>query len=307
MTTSNIAVPGRNLVEIPKVFYDWAKRHSYSEKSINKYKYMFATFWEFTKKTNTAIEDVSPLIITEFTKKQLNDKKAKTKLSYLWLINDFFYDMVEDGLIEVNPVTSLLEKLRRDSRGKQPKRLPLVLSQFERKQFMAYIDALPRNYHGMLIRCSLSLLLHTGLRAEELCSLEINNLHLEDETAWLYITGKFSKERTVPIPDEIVNDLIEFIELQDETVGKYLIKKEGTGKTYTPNGIYYMVKTALSRADIVKRRMSPHILRHTFATTALIAGNGIEKVQMWLGHDSIASTNVYLSFVQSIDGIKTVA
>jgi site-specific recombinase XerD len=293
-------------VEIHVIFKEWAKRHNYSEKSKNKYGYMFATFVRFLKEYDISIENASSTVIQQFVEIKLNDISIRSRLSYLWLIHEIYYDLVEDGKIEINPVYKILAKTKKENRGKQPTRLPLSLSQHERKLFIAYIDSLPRNYQGMLVRCALSLMLHTGLRANELCELKKYDMHLYDDTAWLRVIGKFNKERNVPIPDEIVNDLMEFLDLQEESTGNYFIQKSGTGNSYTPNGIYFMVKVALKRANITKVRMSPHILRHTFATTALIAGNTISQVQLWLGHETLASTDIYVSFVESITGIKTV-
>lgn len=293
-------------VEIPVIFDEWAKRHNYSEKSKNKYGYMFATFVRFLDECNISMECVSSTVIQQFVEIKLSNISIKSKLSYLWLIHEIYYDLVEDGEIEINPVYKILAKTKKENRGKQPTRLPLSLSQYERKLFIAYIDSLPRNYQGMLVRCALSLMLHTGLRANELCELKKYDMHLYDDTAWLRVIGKFNKERNVPVPDEIVNDLIEFLDMQEEGLGDCFIQKSGTGNSYTPNGIYFMVKVALKRTNITKVRMSPHILRHTFATTALIAGNTMKQVQQWLGHETSASTDIYVGFVESITGIKTV-
>lgn len=293
-------------VEIPEIFEEWATRHNYSEKSKNKYSYMFALFMRFLEECAISIESASSTIIQQFVDVKLKDIKVKSRLSYLWLIHEIYYDLVEDGKIEINPVYKILAKIKKENRGKQPTRLPLSLSQYERKLFIAYIEGLPKNYQGMLIRCSLSLMLHTGLRANELCELKKYDMHLHDDTAWLRVIGKFNKERNVPIPDEIVNNLMEFLDMQGNSASDYFIQKAGTGNSYSPNGVYFMVKTALKRANITKVRMSPHILRHTFATTALIAGNTMKQVQQWLGHETSASTDIYVSFVESITGIKTV-
>lgn len=308
MTEKNVEIEKlqKPKVIIPAIFDEWAERHHYSEKSKNKYSYMFAVFMRFLDECDIPIESASSTVIEKFVKTKLKNIRIKSQLSYLRLIHEIYFDLVEDGKVEINPVYKVLNKTKKENRSKQATRLPLTLSQHERKLFIVYIESLPKNYQGMVVRCALLLMLHTGLRANELCGLKKCDMHLYDDTAWLMVIGKFNKERNVPIPDEIVSDLMEFIDMQADSIGACFIQKAGTGKSYTPNGIYFMVHVALERANITKVRMSPHILRHTFATTALFAGNTMKQVQQWLGHKTSASTDIYVDFVESLAGIKTV-
>lgn len=290
-------------------FSAWIEKHGYSDKTAKTYKSMFFAFLAFLNEKRVPLSKCNKTITDLFFNARPVDDKTKAR--YLWLIADVFDDMVESGHLATNEMSLVLDKKRKGMRGKTSKREPTVLTKSETKLLEAYIDALPHHYSAMRERCALLLLLGCGLRAQELCDLKTNNVHLNEETPFLRIIGKFDKERLVPIPESIKDDLLDYLDMKSK-VSQYFLSSMKTGNPYVPSSIYRLVRTAMQDAGIAKEKMSPHVLRHTYCTRQLEEagkeGSNItlQIVKNWMGHDSIATTAKYEHVVTSIYGAKPV-
>ena len=302
-------------------FSSWIEKHGYSEATKKTYWTMINSFFTFLEHYSIAYEDVNKSIIDLFFRDRETlfgrNKKLSpgTKVRYLWLISDILENMLECGFIQVNNAISLLESNRKNMRGKAAKRLPTVLSGTETDLLLNYIDSLPSHYSGLREKCSLLLLLGTGLRVQELCDLKTVNIYLNDNPAFLRVIGKFDKERIIPIPESIVDTLQDFIDIKNALKAKsssYFLSSIASGNPYSPSGIYRMVKTSMIDANIKKEKMSPHVLRHTYCTKQLTAigkegsKTTLQDVKSWMGHESLATTAIYDHVVVSINGSKPV-
>lgn len=137
-----------------------------------------------------------------------------------------------------------------------------------------------------------SLLYHTGLRRSELISLRLQSVDLQKQQ--LKVLGKGNKERIVPFNIELVNHIANYLAFQKQEliISNFLIcKKDGT--PITPYIIYKTVKETLEGSSVSKK--SPHILRHSFATHLLQNGANLNAIKELLGHQSLASTQIYAS------------
>jgi len=290
-------------------FYGWIEKHGYSDKTAKTYKSMFFAFLAFLNEKNISLEKCNKTITDLFFKTRTLDEKTKSR--YLWLIADVFEDMVESNYLKVNVMSLVLEKKRKGMRGKTSKREPTVLTKSETQLFEDYIAALPRHYSGMRERCALLLLLGCGLRAQELCDLKSINMYLKEDTPYLRIIGKFDKERLIPIPESIVGELIDYLDMKLKS-SPYFLSSLRAGNPYVPSSVYRMVRTAMEDAGITKEKMSPHVLRHTYCTRQLteVGKEGsditLNIVMYWMGHDSLATTAIYGHVVTSIHGAKPV-
>lgn len=206
-------------------------------------------------------------------------------------IRSFFKFMRMEGMREDDP-TQLIESPRI---GRQ---LPDVLSVEEIDAMIAALPAdkpeTPRN-HAII-----ETLYGSGLRVSELVELQLNQVSLDE--GYMIVTGKGDKQRLVPI-SPIASTLIkEYL----ETRAKGPIKKEGAGTLFlnrrgaplTRIMIYYIIRDAASLAGIQKK-VSPHTLRHSFATHLLEGGANLRAIQELLGHESIATTEIYLHLDRS--------
>ena len=144
-----------------------------------------------------------------------------------------------------------------------------------------------------------TLMLDTGLRVSELCALDIDDIDKEDLSA-LVIGGKGEKDRTVLFTQSSVEVLESWEPIRDRRLrdsgedGLRAVFVSSRGRRINPRSIQKMMDRLADSADIPKSRLSPHTLRHTFATGLLERGADLVTIQRLLGHSSIATTRVYL-------------
>ena len=144
-----------------------------------------------------------------------------------------------------------------------------------------------------------TLLLDTGLRVSELCALDIDDVDKEDLSA-LVIGGKGEKDRTVLFTESTVEVLESWEPIResrikigpDDSIRANFVSSRG--RRINPRSIQKMMDKLADEADIPRSRLSPHTLRHTFATGLLQRGADLVTIQRLLGHSSIATTRVYL-------------
>ena len=152
---------------------------------------------------------------------------------------------------------------------------------------------------GLRDKAMLELLYATGLRVSELVSLDLNNLNLENNFIRCY--GKGSKERIVPLGDIAARFIKEYLRL-----GRGKLEKSGTspalflnqqGHRLTRQGFWKIIKKYAAQARI-NTVITPHTLRHSFATHLLENGADIRSVQEMLGHSDISTTQIYTHLTQ---------
>lgn len=163
---------------------------------------------------------------------------------------------------------------------KKDKKLPEVLTKEEVKKMIEGAD----NLKSRLI---ISLLYSSGLRVSELVNLKINDLNLEESTGWVR-KGKGSKDRIFSISKVLSTELKEFIG-DRKGEGSYVFSKE---KPLTTRNIQKIIKGTRQRAGMTKK-VTPHTLRHSFATHLLEDGTDIRMIQTLLGHSNLNTTQIY--------------
>lgn len=175
---------------------------------------------------------------------------------------------------------------------KYERRLPDVLEVDEIVALLETPDISKNN--GYRDRTMLELLYATGMRVSELIQLEVENVNLI--MGFVRVFGKGNKERIVPLGDTVIDFLTKYI----ETVRPQLLKKTTTdalflnlhGKPLSRQGIWKMIKQTGIKANINKS-LTPHTLRHSFATHLLENGADLRAVQEMLGHSDISTTQLY--------------
>lgn len=200
-------------------------------------------------------------------------------------IRHFYRFLILDGYLEIDP-TELLES------PKQPKHLPEVLSTAEVDIILNSIDL--TKWEGQRNKAIIEVLFSCGLRVSELTSLKISNLYFQEQ--YVRIMGKGSKERLVPISPRAIEELnywfldrsqMKIKEGEDDYV---FLNRRGSHLTRTM--ILIMLKRYAYAAGI-KKTISPHTLRHSFATALLEGGADLRSIQAMLGHESIVTTELY--------------
>ncbi len=210
---------------------------------------------------------------------------TKTVVRNLVAIRTFFKFLIQEGFLEFNPVEEL-------ESPKVAKTLPEILSLKEVEQLLEQPN--PQTPLGTRDRAMLELLYATGMRVSELTHLPTHQINLEGGYVLLY--GKGSKERIVPLGKEAMKWVDLYLRTARERLAKgresptLFINRSGKGMSR--QRFWKSLKAYGQRAGI-RKRITPHLLRHSFASHLLERGADLRSVQMMLGHVDISTTQIY--------------
>lgn len=175
---------------------------------------------------------------------------------------------------------------------KTPKRLPVFFRESEMETALEAENVFSDDFEGVRNKLMIELLYVTGMRRAELISLKDGSVDLQN--GFVKIFGKRSKERIVPIENDTKRMIENYISLRDEEIGN---KTDSLFVTSKGNAIYPMLVERVVKAymSLVSNadKVSPHVLRHTFATHLLNNGADINAIKELLGHANLAATQVY--------------
>lgn len=221
--------------------------------------------------------------IQEYLRKN-KEKSAKTKAHYLTSINNFYKYLVNKKYLQINPCESI-------KMPKLEKKLPEFLTIEEVDKLL---DIKVSTAYDLRNKAMLEMLYATGMRISELCNLTMSNLYLDDEMVKVF--GKGSKERLIPVNDIAIAYLKEYLkygrgELLGTKDSEYVFISSRHTKI-TRQAFFKFLKKICDEKGI-KKNISPHILRHSFATHLLNNGADLRSVQELLGHSDIATTQIY--------------
>ncbi|MBS3149611.1 tyrosine-type recombinase/integrase [Candidatus Woesearchaeota archaeon] len=241
------------------------KLRGFSKQTIKSYTLQIKLFSNFIKKDiNTATkDDIKSYLGNLISEKNLSPnsitlKKAALKFYYHEILNKFIVDF---------------------KTPKAQKKLPNFLTKEE-------IKLLIENAGSIKTKLIIELLYSSGLRVSELCNLKINDLELNSKTGWVR-KGKGSKDRMFILSEKLVEHLKDYL---IENKQKYLF--EGPKGSLSPRNIQKIIQRTAKKANINKR-VSPHSIRHTFATHLLDNGTDIRLIQELLGHANLNTTQIY--------------
>lgn len=244
------------------------------------YKYNLDKFSDAFKNIN--LKDIS----TDDIRKFLENKKfdPKTRAHYLTVINSLYNFLVLNGDLNDNPAAKIkLPKL--------PKKLPNYLTIEEVDRLLNINPIKPLDYRNVAM---LETLYSCGLRISELCNLKMSDIDFNE--CFVRVIGKGSKERIIPMNDssksalsEYINDHRNFL-LKDKESEYIFINK--SGNKISRVGFFKILKKVCNENGIDKD-VSPHTLRHSFATHLLNNGADLRVIQELLGHSNLTTTQIY--------------
>lgn len=215
-----------------------------------------------------------------------NDKISKrSQARRLSALKSFFKWLMMEGMIEENPCDMT-------DAPKLGTYLPDVLSVEEVEAVMEAIDT--STHLGLRDRAIIETLYGCGLRVSEAVGLRISNLYLDE--GFIKVQGKGSKERLVPIGDMAADAIMAYLEVREnfpyERNNDDVLFLNRYGKSLSRVSMFKTVKTAVLLAGI-RKEVSPHTFRHSFATHLVENGADLRVVQEMLGHESITTTEIY--------------
>ena len=211
--------------------------------------------------------------------------QPRSAARYTSAMKRFYRYLLRENLISADPTLNL------DS-PKLPRGLPKTLTEADVERLLDSADS--STTLGLRDRAMLETLYATGLRVSELVGLKLTSVNLNDGV--LRVTGKGNKDRLVPLGEEAVAWLKRYLaEARPLLLDKHLsdaVFVTARGEGMTRQGFWYLIKRCALVAGIT-RPLSPHTLRHAFATHLLNHGADLRVVQMLLGHSDISTTQIY--------------
>jgi integrase/recombinase XerC len=217
---------------------------------------------------------------------------VKRKISTL---RSLYKYLLRDGLMEKDPTDLVMVP-------KSGKKLPQFVQENEMNKLLD-TSFFTGDFSGLRDKAILSLFYGTGMRLSELMGIRMLDLNLKERV--VKVLGKRNKERLIPYPSEISNDISGYLTARNELVGdsiSYLFVTEKGEQVYEKL-LYRIVRKYLSLVSTMEKR-SPHILRHSYATHLLNRGADLNAIKELLGHASLAATQVYTH--TSFEKLKTI-
>nr|WP_261982606.1 site-specific tyrosine recombinase XerD [Lactobacillus apis] len=264
-----------------------------SDNTIFAYRQDLMDFLAFLKKEGLDSWPTKAVDIDAFLAEQRDLNKATSSISrMISSLRKFYQWLVRQNIQKINPMLEI------DS-PKKEHRLPVALSVDEVTKLLDQPDVTKKL--GIRDRALLETLYATGIRVSELINLKFSDLH--EELKLLKVLGKGSKERLIPISDVAIS----WIKSYQEKVRDPLLLKSGKytdtiflnnrGGTLTRQAVWQIIKRYCQMAGI-RKNVTPHTLRHTFATHLLENGADLRVVQEILGHSDISTTQIYTNLSQ---------
>ncbi|MGI6319987.1 MAG: site-specific tyrosine recombinase/integron integrase [Bacteroidales bacterium] len=255
-----------------KKFEEKLQLQRYSENSISNYKSAVKSFLEVADKKFPDPKEIDETIIEKYLLWKIN--KHKISASYQRIIVasiDKFYKSLYDVKLDIQHLYP----------SRKAKPLPNYLTLSEVKSM---IDVVENRKH----LCIIKMLYGAGLRLGELLNLKLSDIN--SENMLIYIRkAKGNKDRVVMLSSDLLIELREYFIIYKPK--EYLFEGQNGG-TYSERSVQNVVKNVASRAGI-KKKVTPHTLRHSFATHLIEAGTDIRFIQQLLGHQSIKTTEIY--------------
>ena len=256
----------------------------YSQNTLVSYKkdledlLLFISETEGTEDLKKVDKKIIRNFIVSLSEKKIQKRSINRKLSSL---RSFYLYLLKIGEIQVSPLETIPSL-----KFYAEKQIPI--SEEEMENLGEILESESGNSLEKLI---IETLYQTGMRKSELCNILLDQVDFSKSE--IFVKGKGNKQRVVPISENLLKQMREYTAIRkpNEDSGIYFFVREN-GKKLSEKFVYSVVNRYLSLITL-KKKKSPHILRHSFATHVLNNGAEISKVKKILGHSSLASTQVY--------------
>ena len=270
-------------------FLDYLRyERNYSNYTIEAYSKDLCQFEEYVKLNKESVfvpGDVDADLVRSWIVSLMDEKISPVSVNRkLSSLKSFFKFLMKQGSISVNP-------LRLITGPKTKKPLPYFVRDKE-MELLLDGDGFDEDFEGVRDRLILEMLYDTGIRRSELIGIQDSDVDFG--AMQIRVTGKRNKQRLIPFAEGLKNLIQAYTEVRNREVGSesgwFFVRKNG--EQLSAGIVYTIVKKKLSEIPTLAKR-SPHVLRHSFATSMLNNGAELNAVKELLGHSSLASTSVY--------------
>ncbi|WP_303014506.1 tyrosine recombinase XerC [uncultured Bacteroides sp.] len=269
-------------------FLDYLRyERNYSEKTVLAYGADIKQLQEFSEEEYGKFDplEVKAELVREWIVALMDKGYTSTSVNRkLSSLRSFYKYLLRQGQMEADPLLKV-------TGPKNKKPLPVFVRESEMDRLLDETD-FGEGFKGCRDRLVIEMFYATGMRLSELIGLDDRDVDFS--ASLLKVTGKRNKQRLIPFGDELRKSMLEYIDIRNEAVRErseaFFIRENG--ERLYKNLVYNLVKRNLSKVVTLKKR-SPHVLRHTFATMMLNNEAELGAVKELLGHESIATTEIY--------------
>lgn len=269
-------------------FLDYLQyERNYSEETIKSYREDLCQFEKFAREEigDSALSEVKAELVREWIVSLMDKGYTSTSINRkLSSLRSFYKFLLRKGEVCVNP-------LQKITGPKKKKPLPTFLRESEMDKLLDEVD-FGEGFKGCRDHMIIEMFYATGMRLSELIGLDDKNVDFS--SLLIKVTGKRNKQRLIPFGEELKNAMIEYVNVRNEIVqartDAFFVRE--SGERLSRSIVENLVKRNLSKVVTLKKR-SPHVLRHTFATTMLNHDAELGAIKELLGHESLATTEVY--------------
>lgn len=232
-----------------------------------------------------ALEDADSDLVREWEMSLMNTKYTSTSVNRkLSSLRTFYKYLLRKNVVAANPLGKI-------TGPKNKKPLPVFLKEKEMNELLDDTD-FGEGFAGVRDHLIIEMFYVTGMRRAELIGLRDEDVDFSSQV--IRVNGKRNKQRLIPFGEELAEAMHVYIGFRDASVNcresSFFVDEKG--KMLSPGKVYHIVKENLSKVVTLKKR-SPHVLRHTFATTMLNHDATLSAVKELLGHSSLATTQIY--------------
>lgn len=261
-----------------KMYLVSRKIEGFADGTLYNHKIIMLKLLEYTKKSPENIEANDIRIFLYNYQKYLNIANS-TMEKYRSYISAFYKWAYGEGYIGSNP-TANIKKIKFESKQR------IALTQMD-------LEYLRDECHNCKDKAIIEILYSTGCRISELTNLKLSDINLEKKQVTLF--GKGKKYRTSFLNAKAIFAIRKYLEVRPETVSEYLfVSDRYPFEQMHPCGVQKRIRLMASNiSDKVDKPISPHIIRHTTATTAMHNGMSLESIRKMLGHENINTTLIY--------------
>lgn len=256
-----------------------------SRNTLDSYRRDLQLFADWLQKKNLSLAGAQQTEIQQYLAVKFPKSKPRSISRLIASLRRFYRYALRENQVPADPTLQI------DS-PKLPRSLPKSLTEEDVEALLAAPDI--NQALGLRDRAMLEILYACGLRVSELVSLKVTEVSLNEGV--IRVTGKGSKTRLVPMGEEAVDWVARYLKesrpaiLQRQLSDSLFVTQRG--ESMTRQAFWYLIKRYAVKAGI-KKHLSPHVLRHAFATHLLNHGADLRVVQMLLGHADISTTQIY--------------
>lgn len=271
---------------------------NYSPNTLTSYKKDLQNYLAFLESQEFTIYDASHHQVRAYLASLMVDNvmQARSVNKIISTLRSFYKFLLREKVIATSPML-LIKNL------KTPKQLPNFINEESLIGLLDAQDTFTQDFDGQRDRLVMELLFGTGIRRSELLTINERDIDFNKQT--IRILGKGNKERIIPIYSSLSNLIKEYLKKKEYTFDKKIERLIVTnkGEEAYANLIYEIVTHYLGRIS-TQKKISPHVLRHSFATSLLNRGAGINDIKELLGHANLAATQIYTH--NSVEKLKSI-